>query len=124
VRPFAGKAILDSTGRTGGRDMSAEKLENDAKRVDFPMSLWKCVGCSGKLQPVFLEKYGSGPNATIVCRCQKCQRILQKTTEIAIQCLYSKRLKPEQGELSELAVRSGMCDARPLPTVVYERVED
>jgi hypothetical protein len=78
------------------------------KRVDFPNSLWKCVSCSGKLQPVYLEKHGEGPGAVIFCHCQRCKRVLGRTTESEVQCLYSHRVKPAQGELFEMSFRGGL----------------
>jgi hypothetical protein len=77
-------------------------------RIECPKALWLCVSCGRKLQPVTLEKTGEGPDAVISCRCSRCKRLLGQTTEIAVQCLWSKRLKPEQGDFAEIAVRYGL----------------
>ena len=76
------------------------------KTVQLPNSLWKCSQCKS-LMPVYLEKSSD----RVFCRCSRCKRCLGSITEMHIQCLYSKRLKPEQGELAELSVRTGLCSA-------------
>lgn len=84
--------------------------------VEVPKSKWLCVGCNRKLQPIFLEKHGTGPDSVVVVRCSKCLRELQRITETHVQCLFSKRLKPEQGEIAELSVRYGLVLEKPVTT--------
>ena len=83
--------------------------------VECPKSLWLCASCDRKLMPVVLERAGKGLDAVISCRCSRCKRLLGHTTVIAVLCLWSKRLPPEQGELAELAVRYKLVTYPPEP---------
>ena len=75
------------------------------EKVHCPKSLWQCRQCSGKLLPVNLTRSGDGPDALISASCSVCGNVHGVITNLRVRCLWSKRLKPEQGELAELAVR-------------------